>query len=64
MAFGVRVFHSWAGWGWVFLERARIPVESSLQRISSIFLFGNETIRRYLCKRDLDAANLRRGDGQ
>jgi len=40
-------------------NKRRFSVESSLQHISSIFLLWNETIRRYLCKCDFEAANLR-----
>ena len=47
-----------SGVGYFSNERG-FSVESSLQRISSKFLFGNETIRRYYCKRDVGAANIR-----
>ena len=37
-------------------DSQRNPVYNAFRRI---FCCGNETIRRYFCKRDLDAANLR-----
>jgi len=50
--------HNLSGGVGYFLNECGFSVKSSLQLISSKFC-GNETIRRYLCTRDLDAANLR-----
>jgi len=51
-------FWPWLGVGYFSKERW-CPVESSLQRIPSMFCCGNGTIRRLFFKRDLNAANLR-----
>jgi len=46
----------WLGFSRTNADSQWNPVYDAFHRI---FCFGNETIRRQFCKRDLDAANLR-----